>query len=60
MKLSHLTEKIVLYLMTVSIFKLEFALSQESSAAVQRKEYLWDHIERSLGHRNLPFFTSIG
>ena len=32
-------------MMTVSIFELESVLIQESSAAVQRKKYLWENVE---------------
>ena len=39
-KLCQIQEKVVLFMMTLSDFKLEVALSQESSAAVQKKEHL--------------------
>ena len=38
-------ENIVLFMIKVPNFKLESCLSQGSSAAVQKKGYLWEDVE---------------
>ena len=43
-------------MITHSEFKMEVALSQESLAAVQKKEHLWDSVEHSSNIKIDSFF----
>ena len=57
-KSCHMIENFMLVKMAVLIFKLEVALNQESSATVQKKDYVWDHMGNPCNNEIKYFFRS--